>query len=220
MPKAEHLLEPLDENGLRPDCSDIKERRGFFRIDDDVLLTYQPISEESWANLENRTSNSRVNSFNLRAQFAALDQAIRPVRSRLRQHSEDLATCLEVMDSKLEMLAEVLFQADGSMDELPSREVNLSAGGISFHVQKPLEMNGILHLRLLLLPSRIGIETHGRVVYCRKVKEYEVGQFPWKVGVEFQEMRPEDMDLIIRHVLCKQADERRRRQGSAPSERS
>jgi len=190
----------------------MKERRGFFRINDDVVLTYNLIDQETYRQLENKESNSEVNSFNLKARFAAIDQSLRPVMTRLRQRSEDLAMCVSAIDEKLEMLAEVLFRNSHDVEELPSHEVSLSAGGISFHVQKPVEPGSILQLRMLLLPSGIGIEAYARVVYCRRAKEYEVGQFPYKVGVEFQHMREEDSDLIIRHVLCKQANARRRNQ--------
>ncbi len=193
-------------------CADVKERRGFFRINDDVVLTYHLIDEESYRQLENRESNSEVNSFNLKARFAAIDRSLRPVMTRLRQRSDDLAMCIGAIDEKLEMLADILFRTSHDMEELPSQEVSLSAGGISFHVQKPVEPESILQLRMLLLPSGIGIETYARVVYCRRVKEYEVGQFPYKVGVEFKHMREEDSDLIIRHVLCKEASARRRKQ--------
>lgn len=197
---------------MEPACGDMRERRGFFRINDDVVLTYHLLDNETYEGLENKASNSEVNSFNLKARFAALDQSMRPVMSRLRQRSEDLAQCISAMDEKLEMLAEVLFRSDNDVENLPSQEVSLSAGGISFHVQKPVEPESILQLRMLLMPSGIGIEAYARVVYCRRVKEYEVGRFPYKVGVEFRHMREEDSDLIIRHVLCKEANERRRNQ--------
>jgi hypothetical protein len=200
---------------MEPACGDMRERRGFFRINDDVVLTYHSLNREAYEKLENKASNNAVNSFNLKARFAALDQSLRPVMSRLRQHSEDLARCISAMDEKLEMLAEVLFHRDNDVESLPSQEVSLSAGGLSFHVQKALEPESILQVRMLLMPSGIGIEAYARVVYCRRVKEYEVGRFPYKVGVEFQHLREEDSDLIIRHVLCKEANERRRSQHEA-----
>ena len=193
-------------------CSGARERRGFFRINDDVVLTYHLIDDESYRQLEQKESNSEVSGFTLKARFAAIDQSLRPVMNRLQQHSEDLATCLNAIDEKLSMLAEALFTAENDVEDLPSQEVNLSAGGISFHVQKPVEPESILQLKMLLLPSRIGIVSYARVVYCQRVKGYEIGRFPYKVGVEFQHMREEDSDLIIRHMLCKEADARRHNQ--------
>lgn len=190
-------------------CEDVRERRNFFRINDKVLLTYRLLDEETYQGLKNKASNNKVNSFNLKAHFAALDQSMRPVMSRLRQQSGDLALCISAMDQKLEMLAEVLFQTDNDVENLPSQEVNLSAGGICFQAQKPVQPESILQLRMLLMPSGVGIEAYARVVYCQRVKKQEVGRFPYKVGAEFRHMREEDKDLIIRHVLCKEARERR-----------
>lgn len=190
-------------------CKSLKERRGYFRISDDVVLTYGLVEEAEYQALPDKRSNSNTNGFNLKAKFAALDRAMRPVFRRLEERSEDLARCLATLNEKLDMLAEVVLRHEVDLDALPSQEVNLSAGGMSFEVQKPIEPGRILRLRLLLKPSSIGIEAYARVVYSKALKRLGTPGFPYRVGVEFLHLREEDSDLIIRHVLCKEADQRR-----------
>jgi len=198
------------------DCNEMRERRGFFRISDDVVLTYHLVDEEAYLEQENKESNNETNSFNIKAKFAAIDRSLRPVMARLKERSEDLAHYLQAINDKLDMLAEVLFLADNNVENLPSQEVNLSAGGMSFQVQSPIEAGKILKLRVLLPLTGIGIESFARVVYCRQEREPGSDPFPYRVGVEFKHMREEDSDLIIRHVLCKEAV--LRRQGTQGTE--
>ncbi len=191
-------------------CKAGRERRSFFRIQDQIFLTYQIMDEEEYLEEKNKASNSRVNAFNLKAQFAALDRSIKPVMRRLESRSKDLAEYLQAIDDKLEMLAEVLFQSETGLDDLPSQEVNISAGGLSFEVQNPIDAGRILKLRMMFPYTRIGIESFGRVVYCQPSGEQaESAGFPFRVGVEFKHMRVQDTDLIIRHVLCKEQSLRR-----------
>ncbi len=191
-------------------CEEMRERRGYFRICDDIALTYQVVDEETYLEERNKESNARTNSFNIKAKFTAMERSLRPVMARLKERSEDLAFYLEAVNDKLDMLAEVLFRSDGEAGNLPTQKVNLSAGGISFEVQEPLERGKLLKLRLLLPPTSVGIETFARVVYCREERTPESEPFPYRVGVEFMHMRDEDSDLISRHVLCKEAVLRRK----------
>ncbi len=194
-------------------CESLQERRSFFRVSDQVVLTYALVDKEEYQALPDKRSNSTTNGFNLKAKFMALDRAMRPLFRRLEERSEELAGCLEAMNEKLEMLAEVVLRHEVDLDNLPSREVNLSAGGLSFEVQRPIEPGQILRLRLLLEPSDIGIEAFARVVYCRPLQSTAERGFGYRVGVEFKHLREEDADLIIRHVLCKEADQRRQEGG-------
>jgi len=187
-----------------------RERRGFFRIQDDLVLTYHQVPRKVYEALNDKRSNSTLSAFNLKARFVALDRALRPVVNRLREQSPDLAQYMEAMDEKLDMLAEVVFRQEVDLDDLPSQEVNLSAGGLSFQAQKCLNPGSILQVRLLLQPSGVGIESYARVVYCRPTSNQSSLRFPWRVGVEFLHLREEDSDLIARHVLCREADLRRR----------
>ena len=190
---------------------EMRERRGHFRICDDIALTYHVVDEKDYLEEWKKESNSRTNSFNIKAKFAALERSLRPVLTRLKERSEDLALYLETINDKLDMLADALFQSDNEKNSLPTRQVNISAGGISFEIQKPIKPGKLLKLRLLLPPDGIGIETYARVVYCREERPPGTDPFPYRVGVEFLNMCVEDSDLITRHVLCKEALLRRKK---------
>ncbi|WP_456378710.1 PilZ domain-containing protein [Thiolapillus sp.] len=191
-------------------CKETTERRSFVRIDDKVILKYRKTNSlELQAGTESFSTNA--NSFTIKAQFAAIDQKNRQARSILEQHSTELANHLKAIDEKLDLLADIAFEMDHDLSKLSTQKVNLSAGGTSFLAQKPLELGTLLELWLLLLPSHTGIITYATVIYCKRSNDEGSKQYPYKIGVEFKNIREEDADLIACHVLKKEANERRRR---------
>ena len=194
---------------MEPSCNKSPERRSFLRISDQAILKYRKVTDLQALSGTDRPS-ADISSFTIKARFFAINQKLRPARSKLEQQSRELAAYLNAIDEKLDLLADLAFETEHDLIDMPTREVSLSAGGTSFHAEKPLELGSLLELWLLLLPSHSGIVTYANVVYCKRNNDPEDGQYPYKIGVEFRNMREEDRDLIICHVLRKEADERRR----------
>lgn len=190
-------------------CKEAIERRSFVRIDDDVVLKYRKADISELQHNEGKQLADTSN-FTIKARFACIDQKIRPARYALEQRSAELVTYLKAIDEKLNLLADLAFETEHDLIDLPTQKVSLSAGGTSFLTQKPLELGILLELWLLLLPSHTGIISYANVIYCKRAGS-DGGQYPYKVGVEFKNIREEDADLITRHVLKKEADDRRRR---------
>ena len=189
---------------------EIAERRAFVRIDDDAILKYRKVGHSNLTHMdENRPTGS--NSFTIKSRFAAIDQQLRPVRRLLEQRSDELAAYLKSIDEKLELLADLAFKREHDSRNQPTQKVSLSASGTSFLSQKPLELGTLLELWLLLLPSHTGIITLAKVVYCQRLGDNDGQQYPYRVGVEFKEIGEADTDLIMRHILQKEADDRRKR---------
>ncbi len=194
---------------MEPSCNQTPERRGYLRIDDEVILKYRRATD-----LQVMPGSGGLPAdilrFTIKARFAHISQKLRPIRSKLAQSSRELVTYLQAIEEKLDLLADLTFQSEQNLLDIPTRRVSLSATGTSFNAEKPLELGTLLELWLLLLPSNTGIVTYANVVYCERNDSPEDEQYPYKIGVEFKNMREEDMDLIVCHVLRKQADERRR----------
>jgi hypothetical protein len=194
---------------MEPSCNKNPERRSFLRISDQAILKYRKVKDLQALSGADRPS-ADISSFTIKARFFAINQKLRPARSKLEQQSRELAAYLKAIDEKLDLLADLAFETEHDLIDMPTREVSLSAGGTSFHAEKPLELGTLLELWLLLLPSHAGIVTYANVVYCRRNDTPEDDRYPYKIGVEFRNIREEDRDLIICHVLRKEADERRR----------
>jgi len=194
---------------METSCNNTPERRSYLRIDDEVILKYRRATDLQ-VMPGSGTLPADIRRFTVKAQFIHISQKLRPIRCKLEQGSRELVAYLQAIDEKLDLLADLAFQSEQDLLDIPTRRVSLSATGTSFDTEKPLELGTLLELWLLLLPSNTGIVTYANVVYCEHKDSPEDEQYPYKIGVEFKNMREEDMDLIVCHVLRKQADERRR----------
>jgi hypothetical protein len=124
----------------------------------------------------------------------------------LRQIAEGnrtLANYLKVQNKRIDLLGQAIAQ-DLLKDIGPAREVVLSEGGLSFAHDQPLGENSIWTLKLVLMPQGLGMLLTARVASCEALDD---GQFA--IGTSFEALTDAQRQLLARHILQKQATERR-----------
>ncbi len=184
------------------------ERREFFRIQDEVALDYRVISEQEAEDVLLRIQDDRPDRFTAAASFAGTSRQLNHILQNLSLKSPDLAMCLSALDKKLNTLAQMLVVEEMDMGASGTREVSLSAGGLAFNADQSLKIGELLETRIVLFPSVTGILTVSRVVNCERRSDVD-GDLPWRVAVEYQHVREADQDLLVKHVLNRQAEQRR-----------
>ena len=176
------------------------DRRNYFRIEDVSILYHRVLSGEEAVEDDNLGELS-IEKLTLKARFESLSREMSPLSTALQESSPKLAQYLSAIDKKLNMLSEVIMDcAVDELDEKPQK-VNISAGGLSFNSAEEVAPGSILELRVVLLPTNIGVYSHARVVLCSKNPDEEDS---YKVAVEFIHMNDEFRDLISRHVLSRE----------------
>jgi len=78
--------------------------------------------------------------------------------------------------------------------------VNISSSGVSFTCKEQLQQGDYLVLRVLLLSSMMVITVSCKVVYCVDSNPFENDRLPYLVGVSFINIRPEDTQLLSKHI--------------------
>lgn len=179
-----------------------EQRRRYYRVDDEVVLQYREVPDEDAERLPALLAERFPDSFTLGARFASLNQQLRPLLKEIESDSPAVAKYLVAIDEKLDLLAQVLLARDTDLIDQPTRLVNLSAGGLAFFTDQALAPGAVLELRIILFPSFTGLLSYGRVAYCR---DQGAGEYRWRVAVEFLSMGEEERDLIVKHVLRKDA---------------
>lgn len=152
-----------------------KNRRAYFRIYDEVNLSYKKIDEE-------RVTNSHPisdNFFNDHS-FSTDIEKVPQDSTSLLPRSEDL-----------------------QFNEHESQNVNISAGGIAFYCEDALEAGDFLVIKIKPASSMAVIMTYSQVVYCKHLQSEDSpndSPHPCFVGAHFIDMKDEDRDLLIKHV--------------------
>jgi c-di-GMP-binding flagellar brake protein YcgR len=192
--------ETLVENNVNPVRGE--DRRRFFRIDDEVNLTYRKVEEQEVSDPSYVSDDFLSNSV-LAAGMDALNQEAQLILRRLEKANSDVADYLKLMDDKIDLIARsvLLQENDFSVDN--TREVNISATGLAFVCQEALNADDFLEIKMLLPSNMAIVVTYGKVVY-RKKNHSDNSEYPYVVGLDYVNMKEQDRELLIKHVVKRQ----------------
>lgn len=173
------------------------ERRGYFRVEDEVLLQFELIPPQGIPRLREVLDARLPNAFSLSSQFNELRQANHILQHKLEKESPGVMRYLALLEHKIDKLAEVLV-----VNEMPGallQPVNLGADGMGFLADHALPLEGLLDVRLGLLSSGRGLHCLGEVRRCESAPG---GGF--QIGIRFEYLNPADKELLVQHVLHRQ----------------
>jgi hypothetical protein len=187
-----------------------EERREYFRIDDEIALDYRLISQGEAERLREKIQSRLVDRFTAASSFTATSRQMTHVIHKVQNQSPELARCLQAIDQKLNMIAQLFVSEEIDLYEQPTREVNLSAGGVAFRVQHEIKIDSLLELRMVLLPSLVGILTISRVIQCERADDGNL-RFPWEIAVVYEHLRETDRELLVRHIMSRETQQLRTR---------
>lgn len=176
-----------------------EERRDFFRIEDEVYLEVEKISAEEYQSAPETLDNLHNDSFSLSADFATLNNSLHPVLNNIKQLHPDIAQYLESLNNKIDSLGELLLHKSSAYDESKRIKANISASGIMFESDHIHTVGDLLKLEIVLFPEKIGVLIFGKVI-----KTSESTDKKQNLSVEFEHIRTEDQELMIKHNLNKQ----------------
>jgi len=175
------------------------ERRDFFRIEDDVYLELETISADKYNSAPDILANLHNDSFSLSADFATLNNSLHPVLNNIKQIHPDIAQYLELLNNKIDSLGELLLHKSSAYDENKRIKANISASGIMFESESTFKEGDLVRLELVLFPEKIGVLIFGKVI-----KIIESANQKQNISIEFEHIRDEDQELMIKHNLNKQ----------------
>ncbi len=164
------------------------EKREYFRIDDSIPLIVKRVSK----NIKCRRSKIFTGYGTRTHEELVPDETINPVLWKM----------LVDIQTKLSLILERLNPDTESLLNVESRDVNISAAGISFLSEEKFEKEDLLEIKMLL-PScpPVGILTYGTVV-----RTTDMGNGQYKVAVSFKDIEDEVRDEIIQYTLNRQRD--------------
>lgn len=180
---------------------DADDRREYYRIEDHLALEFRPLPEAPALAEEALREDSPL--FNLLGDLHLLEFEAQHLLRQIGERDRALASYLKLVDKRIDLIAGAL--ARNLLHEVgPAQPVTLSEGGITFDAPEPLEVGQLLALKLVLLPRALGLQLRARVTRCqsRGLGDYEVVTC-------FEALGEPQRQLLARHILQKQAAERR-----------
>ena len=116
---------------------------------------------------------------------------------------------LELINRKINLLERVVSlehtasEIDDHLEHEP-KEINLSGGGMAITAVHPLAVGTNLAIDLVLLPENDPMRIFGKVIHSRNLE----GEH-YLISIEFDDIRQDDQDRLVQHVLRRQSKELR-----------
>lgn len=177
------------------------ERRRFFRLDDEVVLDFQLLMDDTVC-IEQQ--HKQLN------EFQALEQEIGALIHQLRSQNPTIGRLAEVFNQKLNLIAGEQFREQHNADNNGAErvEVNLSACGIAFASREVLPKHAKMLLNIQLKPSNTQLVLIGRIVGVDAID----GEKPYLIRTEFENLSETQQELLIQHLFLLQSRHLKQRQ--------
>jgi hypothetical protein len=194
-------------------AEEYQEKRRYFRVNDTISLMYKLVDEQHILK-HSYVSNDILSSCSLATALDVLNQEAAALVPRLDKRDPDLFEYLKLLDAKINLIAQSLhLQQDGFTEE-DKREVNLSADGVAFSNAEAIKVDSLLELRMLLSSCLALITVYAKVVQC-KDNAAENPEQPFEIAVEYINLKEDDRELLIKHVIKKQMQQLREKNAQA-----
>lgn len=180
---------------------DADDRREYYRIEDSIALDFSLLSGPEARATDALHDDSPL--FNLLSDLHLMDFESQHLLRHISERDRTLANYLKVMNKRIDLLGQAVAQSL-LRDIGAPRQVSLSEGGLSFNHSQPISRGSHLALKMVLMPQALGLLLRAEVVHCQKRND---GQF--EIGTEFEALTDAQRQLLARHILQRQALERR-----------
>jgi c-di-GMP-binding flagellar brake protein YcgR len=187
------------------------ERRKYFRIQDVALVKYRVIQNDMLEAERRRVHLNQIKVENARAALFGLETNLQEIFEKIRPNDPTVVEALHLINRKINLLERVVslenapLEADEHLEHEP-KEINLSGGGMAIKAECPLAVGAHLAIDLVLLPDNDPMRIFGKVIDSRRGKG---DRDHYDISIVFEEIREEDKERLIQHVLRRQSEELR-----------
>lgn len=184
---------------MQTDDGETNDKRDFFRIRDQLALEVTPVNGPD---LEQQLQDEESPLFSLLSDLHMLDYESQHLLRQIAERDRTLAHYLKIINKRVDLVGKALaMQLAGDLSE--PQEVTLSEGGMAFSSAQAYPIGSWLMLRMVLMPSALGLVLPARVIRCDAQQKAE----SWQLAVSFDKLNDAQRQLLARHILQKQAQE-------------
>jgi hypothetical protein len=183
------------------------DQRDYYRISDSVYIEYKIVPKEHVFAARRELPFETSPRFTLLRDLYEVELESNQLLRSLTDSDRKLGAFLGTINRRLEMMAKILSAEELPTHRDPAERVTVSEGGISFRTDQLLPAGTYVCLKLLFHPSLLGLIVYGEVKYCRLIDEGT----DYMMGIHFVQMDSLGEQLLSRHIIRLQAEDRRRR---------
>ena len=185
---------------------DEEERREYYRIEDSVALEINPVQMDGQADQDTGQDTSAL--YDLLSELHVSEFESQHLLRQLDERDRVLNSFLKALTKRIDLLGRVV--AHTALGELGEpQSVKLSEGGLEFFSYQGFATGQLLSVKMVLMPQAAGLMLRARVTHCDPDTQGDRAAGRFCVGTEFVDLPDAQRQLLARHVLQRQAQQRR-----------
>ncbi|WP_342653082.1 PilZ domain-containing protein [Pseudomonas sp. F3-2] len=180
---------------------DEEERREYYRIEDSVALEINRIPGPGA--LDEPALHDTSTLFDLLSELHVAEFESQHLLRQLDDRDRTTNSFLRAMSKRIDLLGQVVAQTVLGKLGAPQRVI-MSEGGLQFESHQPFPVGSLLSVKMVLMPQASGMMLRAKVTQCQSLT---IGDF--EVGTEWIDLSDAQRQLLARHILQRQAAQRR-----------
>ena len=178
--------------------NDQQERRRYFRITDQVAISYRLIDDAD-------NTETGVNMNSPSALIVQLESEITTGLEILRSVQPQVHQLLELYNRKINLVLSLdeTLSEPVSDQQKRSQQVNISACGIAFPSYEQLAPNQKILMELTLFPSNMCLKLVAVVIGCESLEE-AIGEDCYIARADFVDITNNEQEVLVQHVIKRQ----------------
>ena len=188
-------------HGFAMSTLDEEERREYYRIEDRVALEIQRIPGSG--TVDEYAHHDTSTLFDLLSELHVAEFESQHLLRQLDDRDRTTNSFLRAMSKRIDLLGQVVAQTVLGKLGAPQKVI-MSEGGLQFESAQPYPAGCLLSVKMVLMPQASGMMLHAKVTHCEALT---LGTF--EVGTEWTDLSDAQRQLLARHILQRQAAQRR-----------
>ena len=179
--------------------------RNYFRVNSVVKLrtcpvTPQQIKADAWPQTLHKSP-----AMQLMEALRTIEQESSATLRAIAEQNKTIEQYLRTTNKRIELIASYLSNVDQESTSNKEQKVLISEAGIEFAVNNltDIKMGECLALEIILTLSHASLSIYGKVINVRE------GKGKYIVGVEFIEVKDAERQLLAKHVIQQQMQDKR-----------
>ncbi len=181
----------------------MNEKRQFFRIQQDVIFNFCSVSNDNVMHNRPEQYFEHSETLCLFSEFQHIDSTSTQLLESIKQDNPVIAEYLNSLNQKLDLVCQQVLSSQASVHDVDSGRIDISQGGLAFSCDESIGVESWLALKLIFLPSYMGMVTYGQVT--RNALQ-EDGSY--LIGVRFHNLTEEQSKVIAKQIFTTQIMER------------
>ena len=181
------------------------ERREHFRINDNILLDYLPLTE-----IDVEAMGESITSFNDSndqqcIKLNLVQSSFKSLIDQVDQSESLISNAVSTIDTHLNILRHAIQHEHIDFENTKEIEANLSGGGIACLIPEKIPVGTAVEVKVQLRPSGIKVHAVTRVISCREIKTAPQNT-PFYLRLKFTHLHDGDRALLVEHAESKIVD--------------